>query len=575
MRKLFLIFGISLLLLSCGATKMTTKKKDATSTNKKATVSAEIKGLFYEGLHSYIISDYDNALKNTDKYIALNPTDDAAYYLQSKVYQQKKDSVSAVRAMEKAYNLDKGNKAYGIFLGSAYAQNKEYEKSIEIFQALAKKEPNEIEYKFSLYESYYGQKQFSKCIDILDDIERTSAPNPEIYYQRYAVYTNLRKYDLAEKALIESIEAFPDDHRALFALNEFYGIRKQHQKMIDFLERIIATNPDSGSANLLLAEYYLKQNKVEKAETLLEKVYSNPEVDVTYKRYFLLDNFVDSPLIPKKLAEKLALIVSNIDESDGFFNLFLGNIYDNAGDIEKTLYYYKKAIENNKNNKETLTRIAFLEYQNQDYDSLVVYAAQALELFPSSPDFYYLNSLGLLRLKRYDEAISIGESGLVYAVDKSAKEDLSTIIAEAYFGKKDFIKGREIYERVIRENPEDIYLKNNLALVMAKNNVDLDDAMLLVNQINELDPRNENYLFTKGMILFKKGNYKEAQNITEPLLKTNPKDASLHSLLGDIYYKRGNVEAALEYWNKAKDLGFKGAVLTKKINDKKYYDEVE
>ncbi len=575
MRKIILIYIISVLHFSCGTSKLGTKKTSASNSQEKPVVSAEIKSLFYEGVHSYIISDYDNSLKQINKYIALNPTDDAAYFLQSKIYQEKKDSVAAVRSLEKAYALDKNNKWYNVYLGTAYSLNKEYQKAIDLFEPLSKKEPNEIEYKFNLYEAYYGLKEFPKCLEILDDVERISDPNPELYYQRYAVYINMRKYDLAEKALIQSVELYPEDHRSLFALNDFYNTRNQKQKMIDFLERIVITNPDSGSVNLLLAEYYLKQNKIDKAAVLLEKVYSNPEVDITYKRYFLLDNSVDNQLIPNYLAEKIALSAAALDTEDGFFNLFLGNIYDNTGNLDKALFYYKKSVERNKNNKETLTRIAFLEYQNQDYDSLVVYATKALELFPSNPDFYYLNSLGLLRLKRYDEAISVANSGLVYAVDKSAKEDLSTIIAESYFGKKEYQKGREIYEKTIRENPNDIYLKNNLALVMAKNDYELDDAMLLVNQINELDPNNENYLFTKGMILFKKGNYKEAIRIVEPLIVTNPKDAALHSLIGDLYFKLGNLPAALDYWNIAKNLGFKGELLIKKIDDKKYYDEVE
>jgi tetratricopeptide (TPR) repeat protein len=275
------------------------------------------------------------------------------------------------------------------------------------------------------------------------------------------------------------------------------------------------------------------------------------------------------------LAKKLALTALQTAPNDGFLNLFLGNVFDEAGDVEKALLYYNKAIETNKINHETLARICVLNYQVQNFDSLERMSKIGISLLPSSPDFYYFNAISLLKLKRYDDCIDIAENGLVYTTKNEGKVDLGVIIAEAYFAKKDYQKGKEAYETLIKNNPKDLFLKNNLALILVKHNIELDYADKLINQLSELDPRNQNYQFTKGYILFKKGKYDEAQKFIEPLVNANRKDGSLMNLLGNIFAKKGNIESAVDYWKAAKELGYKNSVLDKKINDKKYYDDVE
>jgi|GEM_PF-7027189 len=576
MKKLFLISIIGSFLLSCGTSKSSSTGKTAETSGKKtAVVSAETKQHFHNAMHGYIIRNLDNALKDITTYISKNPKDDAGYFLLSKIYYEKQDSINSLKALETARNLDKENKWYNVELGYAYLGAQEYQKALEIFLVLTKKEPDEPEYQLSLLQCYYGLKKYEECLSVIDRLETITGKNPESYIQRYTVYAKMKKYDQAEKTLLESIEQFPEEDRALFALNDFYTTRNQKQKMISYLEEKVAKNPENGSAALLLAEYYLQQNNISKAGDLLEKTYADPSVEITYKRYFLLDNYVDRPLIPASLAQKLALKGTETNPEDGFFSLLLGDIYDKAGDIDNALFYYKKAMGSDIKNKEPMLRIVFLEYQRQEYDSLVFYSKKALEFFPSESDLYYFNALGLLKQKKYDECIDAIDNGIVYVTDAEGKADFNSMKGEAYFGKKEYKQGREVYDKAIKENPKNDFLKNNLALVLAKHSMDLDYAMKLVNEVLITSPKNQNYQYTRGLILFKKENYSDAQNIFEELLKTNEKDATLYNALGDVYFKKGYTDSALDYWKKAKELGSKSTVLDKKIEDKKYYEEVD
>lgn len=573
MKDLLTIVFFSVLLLSCGVVK-DKKKKPVADKSKKTVVSAETKQLFHEAVQNYIISDYNSAIRMVNSYLTKNPSDDAAYYLLSKIYFEQKDSVNSIKMLETAKSIDGNNRWYHDYLGYYYLQNKDYSKALDSYLFLTKEVPDEVEYQFNLFQAYFGLKQYTKSLDVLDKIEKEIGENPETIYQRYATYINLKKYELAEQTLVQSLQKFPDERELLFTLGNFYSAQGKSQKMLSFLEDIIAKNPSAGNAKLLLCKYYLRENKGSKAEAMLVDVFSDSEFNPTYKHYFLMENFIDHAFIPVALAEKIALAAVHADPNDGFFNLFLGNIYDEAGDLKKALKYYEKATSNSKN-KETYMRICALNYEMKEFDTLALFSKQALDLFPTNATFYYFNAVALLQQKKYDDCIDIAESGLAYTLDSYGKEDLNVLIAEAYFGKKDFKKGKDAYEALIKSNPRNLFLKNNLALILAKNNIELDYADKLINQIAELDPKNQNYQFTKAFILFRKGKYNEAQSILESIAKANPKDASLQNLLGDIAFKKGDANKALEYWNAAKELGFKNSILDRKIKDKKYYDEME
>lgn len=50
-------------------------------------------------------------------------------------------------------------------------------------------------------------------------------------------------------------------------------------------------------------------------------------------------------------------------------------------------------------------------------------------------------------------------------------------------------------------------------------------------------------------------------------------NSDLYELTGDIYFKKGDVTKALDYWNKSKNAGNRNTVLDKKINEKRYIEQ--
>ena len=83
------------------------------------------------------------------------------------------------------------------------------------------------------------------------------------------------------------------------------------------------------------------------------------------------------------------------------------------------------------------------------------------------------------------------------------------------------------------------------------------------------EPNNATYLDTYAWILYKQKRYSEAHGYIEQALAADsvPSDV-LYEHAGDICYRLGNVEQAVEYWKQALDLKRKAEAVDEKLTRK-------
>ena len=99
------------------------------------------------------------------------------------------------------------------------------------------------------------------------------------------------------------------------------------------------------------------------------------------------------------------------------------------------------------------------------------------------------------------------------------------------------------------------------------------------------EPSNGTYLDTYAWILFEKGKYAEARIYMDQAMQNGGDQSSVVvEHCGDIYYKLGEVESAVEYWKQAEKLANEAVeetdkrdanelkLLRRKIANKKYFE---
>jgi hypothetical protein len=96
-------------------------------------------------------------------------------------------------------------------------------------------------------------------------------------------------------------------------------------------------------------------------------------------------------------------------------------------------------------------------------------------------------------------------------------------------------------------NPPEIDLYRGLALARLKRWREAEEALLAGH---EKQPHNERFLVELGGVYYRQGNYDAAKSYLQQALALRPGDAYARNFLGSVFLLSGNVEAAVENWNK-------------------------
>ena len=125
------------------------------------------------------------------------------------------------------------------------------------------------------------------------------------------------------------------------------------------------------------------------------------------------------------------------------------------------------------------------------------------------------------------------------------------------------------YDSALVYNPSNILVLNNYAYFLSEEDKELEKAEQMSLRTIKAEPNNATYLDTYAWILYKQKRYSEAHGYIEQALAADsvPSDV-LYEHAGDICYRLGNVELAVEYWKQALDLQRKAEAVDEKLTRK-------
>ena len=101
----------------------------------------------------------------------------------------------------------------------------------------------------------------------------------------------------------------------------------------------------------------------------------------------------------------------------------------------------------------------------------------------------------------------------------------------------------------------------------------LEKAEQMAEKAVKNNPDNNTFLDTYAWVLFMREKYKEAKKVMEKAINSGNVSAIHYEHYGDILYKLGNVDLAVEQWQKAKGLNPNRELIDKKIADRKLYEQ--
>ena len=328
-----------------------------------------------------------------------------------------------------------------------------------------------------------------------------------------------------------------------------------------------------------MAAYTLYQEKgeLEKARQYLLDGFKHPDLDAATKaRTFegILSQIKNA--VRDELLATLAQTMESQHPTNPVVTAALGKWKLQEGDQQDAISYIKTSLLADPENEELFQRLLPLMFENQQsFEEIANMSQIATEVYPEKAEFWFF--LGTAHLGMKDHEIAKKALTKAIAMDAGSNSQLS-LMANAQLGDALHALGETeaaftAYEKVLSENKNNEHILNNYAYFLSLEKKELDKAYNMSSKLVSRFPENPTYLDTHAWVLFQMSRYEEAQTFMERALEQleEPSGVMLEHY-GDILYKLGEKDRALDYWNKAKKLEDTSEFLTLKIQNKKYYE---
>lgn len=530
---------------------------------------------FSKGLEEKFNENFDMAIAYFEEALKAFPEDHASMYELSALYSRKGLPEKGFEMIKTAVELDSTNKWYKIRLADFYSQNNDYDSFVNIYDDLLEDEPNNLEYLEVYIDALLHLERYEQVTEKLDVFEDNIGVNEYISLQKLEIYDLLGKKDKVIEEMEKLSKAYPYETRYMSVLAEMYMQDKRDQDALNVYLKIKEINPEDPYINTSLLEYYQKQGELDKAFEEFILAIKNKKLDYNtkaqiYEYWFNMKDEGENTVKEAEIAGN-AFLETHPDKELGYY--VIGTVHYNNENYAEAKKYYMDAIARDSSSFISWYQLIFTDMSLEDAEGLYEHTMKAKRFYPEQPIFYLFNGVALIDMEKYQEAAKVLEKGRYLSADKKLTANFDTYLADIYHELGEKEKMYKQYDRVLKNDPENIYVLNNYAYFLSEDNTRLEDALRMSAITVEKEPKNTTYLDTYAWVLYKLGRYKEAKKWMEKVFSYD-KNASgvYYEHYGDILYKFGDTQKAVQNWKKAKKLGETSEFINQKIRDEKIYE---
>ena len=359
--------------------------------------------------------------------------------------------------------------------------------------------------------------------------------------QNAAAHLNLGKLDLleghpdqAEKRFSEALRLTPREPAVLVALAQAALVKGNRDAAVKWLETARQENPLAVEPRVLLAQYYLSQRELQRAESLAgEAIRLAPDNAAALN---VLGVTLASAGRTRDSVDALnRAVAANPDSAKAHFSL--ATAYLTAGDVEAALKSGRRALELAPTHVPSMALVAALESARGNVSEAGRLLEQIRKLDPDYPPLPSLEGELAMRMGNAPAAVKIYDAALAkapsanlslraYAARRTARaakplEPLERwlethpgdtrvrlVYADGLAAMGDTKGSMANLEHVLRTEPENIAALNNLSWLYHQ--AGDDRAVALAQRAYELRPKSPEVADTYGWILLSEGKVPDA-----------------------------------------------------------------
>lgn len=536
-----------------------------------------------EYLHTLIEANRQKVLGNFEtvrtlyeKCIELNPQSAVAYYELASYYIQQNNYEKAISLEKKAVALSPKNVWYQLLIGILYKQTQQFSKAIKVYKRLIRQNNKRIDFLYELAYLYVHAGKLNKAIKKFNAIEKHYGIEESTSLEKEKIYTYKKKYTKANQEIQKLINTNPNEIRYWGMLAEAYISQNKLQEAERIYKKMLQMDSLNGLVNFSLANFYMIKNNIDKSLYHLKLAFKSTNIDLDSKITTLITLLTYSEnniKISNEIDSLLSILTNMYPENPKVLTLEVDFLLSKNKQLDayKKLY---KICQIDPGKYIIWEKMLMIEYTLGMFDSLYSHGSKAIEYFPLQANLYYLKALAAVQLSKLDEADeSLTHVETLPIQDKNLEIEIHALHGDILHSLG---KNRESdieMEKALKLDKFNKYILNNYSYYLSLRSDSLDKAERMSLICVELEPENPAFLDTYAWVLYKQNKIDKAliyiKKAYQLQKEKNENDSTIIEHYGDILYKSGDIEKAIEMWNEALKSGKGSLLLEQKIIQKK------
>jgi len=514
--------------------------------------------------------------------VELDSLNAQAWYETAVFYTNLKQTDIGLKAMEKAYTLEKDNEWYSFGLANMYLALNKIPMAIVLYENLLKNRSDDENLQYQLAGLYTQTENFNAAIRSYEQVERLIGKNESVSFEKYKIYKQLNNPKKAIREIESLCSEYPYDVNYTLLLGDAWMDLNQPEKAYIQYESARKMDPTNPAVALSMADYYNETGDSLSAQKQLVLALTNPNTDIETKLGIFKPilsasmETADSLQIPKYFDILLEQHPNEYQIRDLHVQWLLQK---NRKEEAKT--ELRTVLDLNPNQVQAWKTFLELNAEADNQIEIRKICMDALKYFPNEPVFWFY--LGLtwisenkgdtvereLQLKAIDaflKAIAVSKPE-----DKAFISRMYGLIGDSYNALNEKKNAFDYYEKALAVHAGNVLVLNNYAYFLSEDGGDLAKAERMSRKTIEVEPKNSTYLDTFAWIFFKEEKYGLAKIYIERAVanELDPSSVILEHY-GDILWFNGEVDAALVQWKKALKLQEPSPVLLQKVETGTY-----
>jgi tetratricopeptide (TPR) repeat protein len=570
-QKLYILFfGLGVVLHVYGQEKQTLTPEQQRKTDY----------FFYEGLKLKNAEKFDASYEMFKRCLEIDSTSAAALYELSSFYLDRDKPEEAVALIKKAVRYAPDNEIYHDALASLLFSSEMFGEAAEEYEYLVETMPEKFEYNYFLAESYTRMGEIGKAIDTYNALENVMGMHEALSMAKYQLYMTLENSEEAFDEIKKLIDKFPDRTRYMIMAGDLYLQRNDTTQALQYYNKAHETEPESPYYHVSMANYYDRTGNAEAAEKQINGALLNKHLDVNTKLSILARYIVQHQQSGQDTEGANSLFQTLLEQhpEDSRLKLAYGDFLAVQEKNDEAQFQYRLVTESEPDNRLAWQQLLGLHLRQNNYDEAIDICKKCIHIFPDESLFKLYLGISYFQKSEYRNAINTYQSAIA-AIPEENKALISEFygqIGDTYFRMNEADSAFAVYEKALTYNDKNIVVLNNYAYYLSLLKRDLTKAERMSALCMKFEPDNATYIDTYAWIFFIQGNYLLAKvYIEQAISKDRTNSPELLDHYGDILYKSGEKDKAVEQWKKARDAGKKSPTLDKKIAEQQYFETPE